>query len=408
MPQRLAYAVLRPIMRVLHFRTGQRMQQLPQPVDAPHAHAPGVDPDRVLLFGSGPAMGYGVLSNELALPGHLARQLSAITGRGVDLDVVSDTGVTIENAPRRLSEINLWRYDAILVTVGINNALLLTPVSAWRDGVADLLRYVSGHVPKRTRVIVVAIPPIRTIDSTTTLNGWIADRYAIVLNRETRRIVQNLPGFTYVPFSPLARAVDIGYRSTETYEQWATLIVAPLGQQLGLEPRTEEDRVVPVDEVRRQAALDAIGILDTPREERFDRIATLATQLLEAEFSAVLFIDHDRHWIKAGENVGDITVPREGSFGAATIGHGGLLVVPDARLDPRFSHNPHVAGEPYIVFYAGYPIESAFGEQVGVLSVYSTKTRDWDDDDAGILRELALMVQRELEAENDMETGESA
>lgn len=410
MPQRVAYAVLRPVMRILHFRTGLRMRQLPQPVDAPHAHAPGVDPDRVLLFGSGPAMGYGVLSNELALPGHVARQLSAITARGVDLDVVSDTNVTIENARSLLSAVNLWRYDAILVTVGINDALLLTPVASWRDRVADLLHYVAGHVPKRTRVIIVAIPPIRTIDSTTSLSGWIADRHGIVLNRETRRIVQNFPGFTYVPFSPLARVAEAGYRSTETYEQWATLIVAPLGRELGPEPRSDEDRAMPVDEVRRQAALDAIGILDTPREERFDRIATLATQLLEAEFSAVLFVDRERHWIKAGENIGAITVQREGSFGAATISHGGLLVVPDARLDPRFSHNPHVVGEPHVVFYAGYPIETAFGEQIGVLSVYGTTTRDWDDEDAGILRELALMVQRELEAETeqDMEAGEIA
>jgi len=410
MPQRVAYAVLRPVMRVLHVRTGQRMRQLPQPVDAPHAHAPGADPDRVLLFGSGPAMGYGVLSNELALPGHIARQLSAITGKGVDLDVVSDTGVTIDNARGRLSTVNLWRYDAILVTVGINDALLLTPAATWRDGVTELLRYVSGHVPRRTRVIVVAIPPIRTIDSTTTLSGWIADRHAVMLNRETRRIVQSIPGFTYVPFSPLARAAQAGFRSTETYDQWATLIVAPLGRELGREPRTDEGRVGPVDEARRQAALDAIGILDTPREERFDRIATLATQLLEAEFSAVLFIDHDRHWIKAGENIGITTVQREGSFGAATIANGGLLVVPDARSDPRFSGNPHVVGEPHVVFYAGYPIETAFGEQVGVLSVYGTTTRDWDDDDTGILRDLALMVQRELEAETEqgMDTGEIA
>lgn len=400
MLQRIAYAALRPVMRLLHFRTGQRLHQLPRPQDAPRTHAPGPDPDRVLLFGSGPAIGYGVLSNDLALPGHLARQLSALTRRGVDVDVVSDPHMTIEGSLALLHDLNLWRYDAIILTVGANNALLLTPTPVWREAVADLLSHLASRVPEHTRVLVVGVPPISAIDSFTTVSGWIADRHGAVLNRETETVAQAFPHFTYVPFAPLARADDVRYRSTETYQQWATVIAEPLGQQLLSEPRVE-NRVSEVDENARQAALDATGILDTPREQRFDRIATLATQLLETEFSAVLFIDHDRHWIKAGVKVGDIAVQREGSFGTVTIASGGLLVVKDARLDPRFSANPHVAGEPYLVFYAGYPIETAEGELIGVVSVYDRQTRDWNDEDSGILRDLALMVQRELEIEQE-------
>ena len=396
MLQRLAYAVLRPVMRLLHFQAEQRLQQLPQPVDAPHAHAPGSDPDRVLLFGSGPAIGYGVLSNELALPGHLARQLSAITGRGVDLDVVSDPEVTIEGSIELLRGVNLWRYDAILLTVGVNNALLLTPVPVWRDAVAALLDYVATHVPQHTKVFVVAVPPIRTIDSFTTVRGWIADRHGIMLNREARRIVQNFSRFTFVPFSPLARADTVRYRSTDTYRQWATVIVAPLSQQLMIDPRGTERGGEP-DEESRQAALDATGILDTPREERFDRIATVGTQLLETECSAVLFVDRERNWIKAGSDPGSIEGARQGSFGSVAIESDGILLVPDAREDPRFRDNPLVTGEPRLVFYAGYPIETAFGERVGVICVWDRETRQWDDEHAEILRDLALMVQRELE-----------
>lgn len=400
MLQRITHAALRPVMRVLHFRTGRRMQQLPQPLDAPHSHAPGTDPDRVLLFGSGPAMGYGVLSHDLALPGHLARQLSAITGRGVDLDVVSDPEVTIEQSLSQLKQVNLWRYDAILLTVGVNDALLLTPVTAWREALADVLRYIDAHVPQRTRVLVVAVPPIRSIDSFTSLSGRIAYRHTVMLNRESRRIVQNFSRITFVPFSPLARTDAVRYRSTETYEQWATIIAAPLSQQLMREP-LHEGGTIEIDEDSRQAAVDAIGILDTAAESRFDRIATLATQLLDTEYAIVLFVDRDRHWIKAGENVRVTQVQREGSFGDATMLSNGMLVVPDARIDPRFSDNPFVTGEPHLVFYAGYPIETAFVERIGVISVYDRHLRDWTDEDAEILRDLALMVQRELETEKE-------
>jgi hypothetical protein len=112
MLQRLVYPIIRPIMRLLHYRIDRRLRHVPHPTDSPHVHAPGADPDRVLLFGSGPAVGYGVLSNDLALPGHLARQLSTITGRGADIDVVADPEVTIQGSLALLRELNLSRSGA--------------------------------------------------------------------------------------------------------------------------------------------------------------------------------------------------------------------------------------------------------------------------------------------------------
>lgn len=388
MLQRVIYPILRPLMRLLLFRVDSRLRRLPQPVDSPHVHAPGADPDRVLLFGSGPSVGYGVLSNDLALPGQLARQLSAITGRGVDLDVVADPEVTIQGSLGLLRELNLWRYDAILLTVGVNNALMLTSVKVWRLAVRELLLHVAEHVPRRTRVLVVAVPPIKSIDAFTGLSAWIADRHSVVLNRETRRIVANFPHFTFVPFSPLATADDIRYRSAATYQKWATLIVTPLSQQLAEEPRNDELEFSP-DEEARQAALDALNIVDTPPEERFDRITRLASQLF-GTMAAITFLDHDRHWTKSAVGFDRAESPRAGSFGEIAIHTAGVYVVEDAAEQ----HDP----ETYygIRFYAGCPIESPFGERVGVISVFSREPRSWSLAETELLRDLAIQVQREL------------
>jgi hypothetical protein len=357
-------------------------------MDAPHVHAPGADPDRVLLFGSGPAVGYGVLSNELALPGHLARQLSAITARGVDIDVVADPEVTIQGSLGLLREVNLWRYDAILLTIGVNNALLLTSAKVWRTAVRELLLHVSEHVPRRTRVLVVAVPPIRAIDSFTRLSGWIADQHAVVLNRETRRIVANFPHITFVPFSPLATADDIRFRSAATYQKWATLIATPLSEQLAEEPRDAGVEFSP-DEEARQAALDALAIVETGPEERFDRITRLASQMF-GTMAAISFIDHDRHWIKSAMGFERPESPREGSFGNVAIHSAGVFVIEDAAEvhDPETHYG--------VRFYAGYPIESAFGERVGLIAVFSREPRTWSHAETELLRDLALQVQREL------------
>ena len=388
MLQRVIYPILRPLMRVLLFRVNRRLRQIPQPLDSPHVHAPGADPDRILLFGSGPAVGYGVLSNDLALPGQLARQLSSITGRGVDIDVVADPEVTIQGSLALLRELNLWRYDAILLTIGVNNALMLTSVRVWRAGVRELLRHVAEHVPRRTRVLVVAVPPIKAIDAFTGPTSWIADRHSVVLNRETRRIVASFPHITFVPFSPLATADDIRYRSAATYQKWATLIVAPLSQQLAEEPRGDNVEFSP-DEEARQAALDALNIVGTEREERFDRITRLAGQLF-GTMAAISFVDHDRHWVKSIVGFDRAESPREGSFGEAAIHSAGAYVIEDAAevYDPESYYG--------VRFYAGYPIESPFGERVGVIAVFSREPRTWSLAETELLRDLALQVQREL------------
>lgn len=390
MIQEFVYPVLRPVMRLLRLRVEQRLRQLPQPVDAPHVHAAGADPDRVLVFGSGPAVGFGVLSYDLALPGQLARQLSVLTGRGVDVDVVADPDLTAQSSVAVLSTLNLWRYDAIVLTVGINNAVVLTPVKVWRAAVRELLEYIHEHVPHRTRVLVVAIPPLRAIDTFMRFASRLADRHARVLNEELRRVAANSAQAVFVPFAPLTAADEVRYRSAGTYQRWASYLAGPLSKELAAEPRATGFEPSP-DEGARQAALDELGILDTAPEPRFDRITLLASQLF-GTMSALTFVDHDRHWVKSAVGFDRSESPRAGSWGDIAIHSSGVFVVEDAALDAAEDGSTYYN----LRFYAGCPIESAFGERIGLLSVFSREPRTWSNAESELLRDLALQVQREL------------
>jgi hypothetical protein len=296
--------------------------------------------------------------------------------------------VTIQGSLALLQQLNLWRYDAILLTIGVNNALLLTSVRVWRNAIRALLSHVTEHVPTSTRILVVAVPPIWAVDSLSRISAWIADHHSIVLNRETRRVVASYPRMTFVPFSPLATADEGRFGSTETYQQWATLIVAPLSQQLAEEPRAAHLSQASNEESR-QAALDALGIVGTPPEDRFDRIAHLASQLFGTA-CAITFVDHDRHWTKAQVGWEYDEIPRQGSCATIALHYPGVYAVED--LD-REDHEVEHFG---LRFYAGHAIESGFGERVGVLSVFSAEPRPWSLAESELLRELALQVQREL------------
>jgi hypothetical protein len=90
--------VLVPLMRAWSAATNRDYDGIPRPTDATQTHSFGTDSDRILVFGSGPAVGWGVLSHDVALPGSLARALSARTGRGADVDVVPNPLTTIRTA----------------------------------------------------------------------------------------------------------------------------------------------------------------------------------------------------------------------------------------------------------------------------------------------------------------------
>ncbi len=152
----------------------------------------------------------------------------------------------------------------------------------------------------------------------------------------------------------------------------------------------------PKDEAQRLDALHVMRILDTPAEERFDRITRAAAQFFDVPISVISMIDADRQWFKSRHGLGISETPRAVSFCGHTILQPGVLHVTDASQDVRFADNPMVVGDPKIRFYAGVPLRTSGGEAVGTLCLIDTKPRDFSDADRELLGELARWAQETL------------
>ncbi|HEX4353648.1 MAG TPA: diguanylate cyclase, partial [Polyangiales bacterium] len=74
------------------------------------------------------------------------------------------------------------------------------------------------------------------------------------------------------------------------------------------------------------------------------------------------------------------------------------LVVPDARRDQRFAENPLVLGEPHIRFYAGAPLETPDGLNIGTLCAIDLQPRQFNDEQLATLGDLAALVVDQLES----------
>jgi signal transduction histidine kinase len=157
--------------------------------------------------------------------------------------------------------------------------------------------------------------------------------------------------------------------------------------------------VFPTDENERLAALRQLELLDTPPEERFDRITRLACRLFNVPSSFVTLIDSDRQWFKSTCGFRANQTARDVSFCGHAILQEEALIVPDARIDPRFVGNPAVLGEPHIVFYVGQPLRGPGGRNVGSLCIIDKQPRAFTAEDRLSLADLGALVERELNLE---------
>jgi hypothetical protein len=155
-------------------------------------------------------------------------------------------------------------------------------------------------------------------------------------------------------------------------------------------------------EQSRIEAVRELGLLDTPPEERFDRVVRLAKRLFDVPTVAVTLIDDDRLFVKSAVGFEPGTsVPLDLAFWPRTIDTREALVVPDTRTDAAWADHPLVTGDPRIVFYAGRPLAGPRGQVVGALCLVDQRPRDLSDTDRTLLDDLAGWVESELAADAD-------
>lgn len=159
-------------------------------------------------------------------------------------------------------------------------------------------------------------------------------------------------------------------------------------------------RLVKMSEHERLLALQSTKLMDTAREERFDRITRMAAKSLDAEVALITLLDEDRQWFKSSCGLDESTTetPRNISFCHHAIKHEEIMVVLDALNDARFKANPLVTEYPFIRFYAGAPLITTDGHTLGTLCLLDSQPRNvFGDSDRQMLNDLAASVMTEIE-----------
>lgn len=153
---------------------------------------------------------------------------------------------------------------------------------------------------------------------------------------------------------------------------------------------------IPKNEMQRLAHLQNLHVLDTPIEQRFERITRILCRILDMPLAAITLIDDNRQWFKSIQGAKLVETPRSVAFCSHTILNDEILVIPDATVDNRFYDNPLVINEPNIRFYAGYPLKVANNIRVGALCVFDIKPRNLSLEDCQFLEDLAITTVNQM------------
>ena len=240
-----SYERLRPAMRLFYLWTLSRSRHVPSPRGRPTYRADSPDPDTVLLIGTGPTHGFGVTSHEQALTGQIAKETSKETGRACSVDYIGDEMMNAGSARSWIGDHDLSLYDTVVVMLGLNDAVMLTPLESWQRDVSALVTDLTRRVHPTARIVLVGVQPVRSVTRFDNAFGSVADRHSARMNEITERIASAHPSTSYfrLPAGELQPGRPHGCETM--YRQWGAVVA---------------DRVAPtLDVVRRGETVEHIG-----------------------------------------------------------------------------------------------------------------------------------------------------
>lgn len=197
---------------------------LPRPDGSASVAVVGPRTLRMLLIGSGIAVGYGVMTHDLGLAGHLARDIAQLTERGVRIDVTASPHLNHRRAIAAVRGVDLTRYDAIVLTMGGLEAFTFLPVPAWRRQMRSVLDEIEALAPPTLTVFPIGILSGPTLAPLPRALRDSMQRHVAQLDQATSELCDRRSRAVFVHFDPQPVGTLAVLLSRATYAEWSASI----------------------------------------------------------------------------------------------------------------------------------------------------------------------------------------
>lgn len=213
--RRFPHALLGPLFWGWFRARTQEQREWWYPTGPSTVRVAGTEPAHILVIGDGPAAGCGVLIHELGIAGHLARWLAGHLERGVVVTVAARPAASARSTLRRVEELDLDRYDSIVLMLATTDAFCLTPRRSWRRDMTRLVRTLQAANPES--VFVTSTASLHLARWLSPFARRLTGRHASLLDLETDRICAQ----SNIPMISLDAANDL---TPHTYASWGRRI----------------------------------------------------------------------------------------------------------------------------------------------------------------------------------------
>lgn len=234
---------------------------------------------------------------------------------------------------------------------------------------------------------------IEAITGQRVYTGELKEAIAARLHRDPEIPAQLSPAWRDLLTGMVARDPANRPSAGEVMKTFRDILIEEIGKNrsltsvFGSEDQKEEARI---------EAVKKFEILDTPPEGAFDRITDLAARLLTVPVALVSIVDTDRIWFKSRHGTEITEIPRDAGLCSRTV-RGDAPLVLSSSDDVQTLVDPSIASEFGLKFYAGVPLTTDDGHNLGTLCVLDFEPREISDSEIATLKDLAALVMSHIE-----------
>lgn len=148
--------------------------------------------------------------------------------------------------------------------------------------------------------------------------------------------------------------------------------------------------IIPADDDERIKALKAYQILNSAPEGFFNNLAHIVAKSFDTPIALISLVDKEEVFFKANVGMEDTThVPRGVSLCSLAVLDKEPTIFENALEEPCLLANPLVAGSFGLRFYAGAPIITPDGFNIGTVCVVDKGARNFSELDRELLKRFA-------------------
>lgn len=156
--------------------------------------------------------------------------------------------------------------------------------------------------------------------------------------------------------------------------------------------------IIPADDEKRLAELNKYAQLNGTPDKYFNEQAFIMAKCFNTPIALISLVGNEHVEFKGNFGMPETTVVDRGiSLCSLAILDPLPTVFKDAQKEPCLITNPLVAGEFGLRFYAGAPITTKEGYNIGTVCVVDKTPREFTAEETSLLKDFAQNVMNELE-----------